>query len=101
MTVKTVVRVEAMGGIRALLPRLGAGGRRLDRGEIGIDERDPGLVEEDPLRPLVGRVGFGGGIAHRGQPDPAVLGETADHVEHHTRLTSLVEVETVPGNDVE
>ena len=41
------------------------------------------------------------GVTHRRQPDPAALGQTADHVEDHARLVGLVEVQATSGHDVE
>ena len=35
------------------------------------------------------------------QPHPAVLGQAADHVEDDADLPGLVEVQPVPGDDVE
>ena len=44
---------------------------------------------------------LGRGVPDRGQADPAVLGEAADHVEHDPDLPRLVEVQPVSGHDVE
>ena len=66
-----------------------------------LRERRPRLVEQDPLRPAVGRLGLGRGVANGGQAHPTVLAQAADHVEDHTGLAGLVEVEAVAGDDVE
>ncbi len=47
------------------------------------------------------RLCFGGRVPHRREPDTAMLGDTADHVEDDTHLSRLVEVQPVAGDDVE
>ena len=42
-----------------------------------------------------------GRLADRSHPDPPVLAERADHVEHHSGLPGLVEVQPVSCHDVE
>ena len=43
----------------------------------------------------------GHGVAYSGEPYATVLGEAADHVEHDAYLSGVVEVQAMPGNDVE
>ena len=78
----------------------GTAGRRQTAGSGGSGAR-PGLVEQDPLGAPVERVRLLGRVADRGQPDPAELGQRADHVEDDAGLARLVEVQAGAGDEVE
>src|SRR5207342_283131 len=66
-----------------------------------LRHRRTSLLQEDALRVPVPLVRLLGAVADGGEADPAVLGEAADHVEDDADLAGLVEVQAVPGHDVE
>ena len=59
------------------------------------------LLQDHGLRLFIDSPGILGGVSDRRQADATALGETADHVEHHARTPSLVEMQTMAYDDVE
>ena len=52
------------------------------------------------LGPSIDAIGIRRGVTDGGEAEPAVFGETANHVEHDSGLSDLIEMEPVPGDDV-
>jgi hypothetical protein len=91
------------------LPLFGHPGRRASSGagiscsprEGGDRQRSGGLREQHPLGALIDALGLRRAVTDSGQTGSTMLCQAADPVEHHAALPGLVEVQFVPGDDVE